>query len=180
MAKNNIETAIRNIAANKLNGKYNLAQYKEGGSKYEEKQKAVLHKQICERIVAFSEANKDIPLYFILSVGVAKNACKMTEFQKGYKKFNEEKVIIVAKMGRAYNDYNGQGKKKMSDVTIRLITRYYEKVSENYDTFLKDLNNSSNLGKLCGSRTIKYEKLCKNLNIPIKEHEDATITTEAA
>ena len=46
MAKNMIESAIRNVANNKLAGKYNLAQYKEGGSRFEEKKKAMLHKQI--------------------------------------------------------------------------------------------------------------------------------------
>ena len=51
---NKIENAIRNVANNKLAGKYNLAQYKEGGSRFEEKKKAMLHKQICEEIVTFA------------------------------------------------------------------------------------------------------------------------------
>ena len=34
MAKNNVtESAIRKTASEKLNGKYNLAQYREGGSR---------------------------------------------------------------------------------------------------------------------------------------------------
>ena len=171
MAKNAIEMAIRNVANNKLNGKYNLAQYKEGASKHDEKVKAVLHKKICEEIVAFADNHKEIPFYFILSVGISKGAYKMTEFNKGYKTFKADEVEMVAKMGRAYNDYNEQYKKKMSDVTIRLIMRYYEKVSKDYDKFLLDLNNSKVLGKNCGSRDIKYSDLCKNLNIPIKEEE---------
>ena len=172
MAKNVIESAIRNVANNKLSGKYNLAQYKEGGSRFEEKKKAMLHKQICEEIVAFADSHKDIPFYFILSVGVSKGAYKMSEFEKGYKRFNAEEVESVHKMGMAYNAYNGLGNKKMSDVTIRLIMRYYEKVSHDYDKFLADLNNSKVLGKDCGSRDVKYEVLCKNLNIPVKEKEN--------
>lgn len=42
---NKIENAIRNTAANGLAGKYNLVQYKEGGSRFEEKKNAVLHKK---------------------------------------------------------------------------------------------------------------------------------------
>lgn len=174
MAKQNaIENAVRNVANNRLAGKYNLAQYREGGSKYEEKVKAMLHKKVCEEIVAFADAHKDIPFYFILSVGVSKGAYKMTEFAKGYKFFNADKVAMVAQMGRAYNDYNEQYGKKMSDVTIRLIMRYYERVSKDFNKFLLDLNNSKVLGKNCGSRDVKYEVLCKNLNIPIKEEESA-------
>ena len=180
MAKNVIESAIRNVANNKLAGKYNLAQYKEGGSRFEEKKKAMLHKQICEEIVTFADSHKDIPFYFILSVGVSKGAYKMSEFEKGYKRFNAEEVEAVHKMGMAYNTYNGIGHKKMSDVTIRLIMRYYEKKSKEMETFTNDLNNSQVLGKLCGSREIDYTKLCKNLNIPIKEKEENNGLTKAA
>lgn len=178
MAKNAIEMAIRNVANNRLAGKYNLAQYREGGSKYEEKKKAVLHKSVCEKVVAFADSHKDIPFYFILSVGISKGAYKMSEFEKGYKMFKANEVEMVAKMGRAYNDYNEQYGKKMSDVTIRLIMRYFEKVSKDYDKFLLDLNNSKVLGKNCGSRHIDYADLCKNLNIPIKEKDEPI--TEAA
>ena len=178
MAKNAIEMAIRNVANNRLAGKYNLAQYREGGSKYEEKKKAVLHKSVCEEVVAFADSHKDIPFYFILSVGISKGAYKMSEFEKGYKMFKANEVGMVAKMGRAYNDYNEQYGKKMSDVTIRLIMRYFEKVSKDYDKFLLDLNNSKVLGKNCGSRHIDYADLCKNLNIPIKEKDEPI--TEAA
>ena len=175
MAKNMIESAIKNSANNKLHGKYNLAQYKEGGSRHEEKVKAMLHKRICEEIVAFAETHPTIPMYFILSVGISKGAYKMGEFAKGYKRFNAEEVEMVAKMGRAYNDYNGLVGKKMSDVTIRLIMRYYEKVSHDFETFLTDLNKSKVLGKMCGSREVKYSDLCKNLNIPIKEKEETKL-----
>ena len=68
----------------------------------------------------------------------------------------------------------------MSDVTIRLIMRYYEKKSKDMETFTNDLNNSKVMGKLCGSREIDYAKLCKNLNIPIKEKEENNGLTKAA
>ena len=178
MAKNAIETAIRNTANNRLAGKFNLSQYREGGSKHDEKVKAMLHKRICEEVVAFADTHKDIPFYFILSVGISKGAYKMTEFAKGYKRFNAEEVEMVFKMGNAYNAYNGLAKRKMSDVTIRLIMRYYEKVSKDYNKFLLDLNNSKVLGKNCGSRNVEYSTLCKNLNIPFKE-ETTTLSNVA-
>ena len=172
MAKNAIETAIRNTAANKLNGKYNLAQYKEGASKHAEKVAALTHKKVCEEIVHFADTHKEIPFYFILSVGVSKGAYKESEFNKGYKMFKAEEVEMVAKMGKAYNVYNGQDKKKMTDVTIRLIMRYYEKVSHDFETFVTDLKKSKVLGSNCGSRDVDYKVLCKNLGIPVKEEEE--------
>ena len=174
--KNSVETAVRNTAANKLNAKYNLAQYKEGGSTHTEKVKAMTHKKVCEEIVAFADSHKNIPFYFILQVGVSKGAFKMSEFEKGYKKFDAYKVEMVHVMGMEYNNYNGLKGKKMSDVTIRLIMRYYEKKSNNIMDFMADLNVSQVLGKSCGSREIEYATLCKNLAIPFNE----TLTAEAA
>lgn len=182
MAKNKVEIAIRETAKNTLSKKYNLIQYKEGGTKYEEKLKAITHKRVCEEIVAFADSHKNIPFYFILSVGVSKGAYKESEFNKGYKCFKADEVEMVAKMGEAYYAYNGQEKRKMSDVAIRLIMRYYEKVSNNFDTFIESLNKSQVLGKNLGSRDMKYSDLCKNLGIPFsdKETDNTTTLSEAA
>lgn len=179
MAKNSVETAIRNAASSKVAGKFNLPQYKkEGTAHYEERQKALLHKRICEEIVAFADSHKSIPFYFILQVGVSKGAFKMSEFEKGYKQFKAYKVEQVHMMGMEYNKYNGLEGKKMSDVTIRLVMRYYERVSNDFVTFINDLNKSEKLGKQCGARG-NYEMLCKNLNIPIKEREDEPMADAA-
>lgn len=170
-----IETAIRNTSKNKLAGKYNLAQYKEGSKRYQEKVNAILHKSICEQIVDFKDKHPNIPIYFILSVGISKGAYKMSEFNKGYKNFKPEEVEQVARYGQAYNTYNGVKSSKLSDVTIRLMMRYYEKVSKDFDTFINDLNKSQVLGKIAIKRG-DYGQLCKNLNIPFdikpKEQEE--------
>lgn len=167
-----IENIIRRYASAKLTSlenKFRLPQYKEGGNKYEETLKAMTHKKICEEIVSFAESHADIPLYFILSVGVSKGAYKMSEFEKGYKHFDANKVEIIAEMCRLYNNHNGVPKRKASDVTIRLIMRYYE--LKGTDSFVNDLNKSKVLGKACGMRG-NYEQLCRNLNIPFKEKEN--------
>lgn len=179
MAKNSIiETAIVNVATHKLAGKYNLSQYKEGAKRHQEKLNAILHKSICEQILAFKEAHKDIPMYFILSVGIAKGAYKKSEFDKGYKHFDTEKVEKVAEFGKAYNAYNGVKSVKLSDVTIRLMMRYYELVSKDMETFTTDLNKSNVLGKEAISRG-NYIALCKNLNIPIKDKVEEEVNEKA-
>lgn len=176
MAKNSIiESAIVSVATNRLAGKYNLSQYKEGAKRHQEKLNAMLHKSICEEILAFKETHKDIPMYFILSVGIAKGAYKKSEFDKGYKHFDTEKVEKVAEFGKAYNAYNGVKSIKLSDVTIRLMMRYYEQVSKEMDTFMADLNKSKVLGKEAISRG-NYISLCENLNIPIKKKETEEVT----
>ena len=154
--KKSVETMIRECATNKLNGKYNLPQYKKEGSKCNaEYKKALLHKSVCEQIVAFTDAHPQLGFCFVIACGVQKDAHKTSAFLKGYKKFDAEKVETVATMGMLYNEYNGLKGKKMSDVTWRLITRYYDQVSHGGN----------------------YNALCENLNIPIvvkgKELSDA-------
>ena len=169
MAK--VETMIRECASNKLSGKYNLPQYKKEGTKHNaEYKKALLHKQVCEAMVAFADKHPNEGFCFIIACGSQKDAHKTSAFAKGYKKFDAEKVEMVIKMGQAYNEYNGLKGRKMSDVTWRLITRYYDQVSHDFEQFLTDLNNSKVLGKECGARG-KYEELCKNLDIPIAKKE---------
>ena len=165
--KNSVETMIRECATKKLNGKYNLPQYKKEGTKaYNERVRAILHKQVCEQIVAFVETHPQLGFCFVIACGVQKDAHKTSAFLKGYKRFDAQKVETVATMGMLYNEYNGLKGKKMSDVTWRLITRYYDQVSHNVEDFIKDLNNSKVLGKECGARG-NYNALCENLNIPI-------------
>ena len=167
--KTTIQNLIEEVANNKLNGKYNLKQYAEGGKKHDEKVKAVNHKAACEGIVKFiKEHHKQIPLYFILAVGVSDSAYKQTTFEKGYKKFDADKVMGVYNMGMKYNEYNNI-KGKMSDVTIRLIKRFYDKVSQNLEDFVEALNKSKVLGKGAGSRETDYKVLCDNLGIPYKD-----------
>lgn len=168
MAK--VETMIRECAANKLNGKYNLAQYKKEGTKCnEEYKKALLHKSVCEKMAAFADAHPNEGFCFIIACGSQKDAHKTSAFEKGYKKFDADKVETVIRMGHAYNAYNGV-KGKMTDVTWRLITRYYDQVSHDFETFMADLNKSEVLGRKCGERG-NYEGLCRNLNIPIAKKE---------
>lgn len=172
MAKNVIETLIHNVANNKVAGKYNLPQYKkEGTAYYEERTKALTHKAICNEVAEFAAKHPQIPMYFILSVGISKGAYKQSEFAKGYKTFNAEKVLAVHEMGTLYNTYNGIEGKKMSDVTIRLMMRFWEKKSPKIEDFKKALKKSEKLGKECGARG-NYAKLVKNLGMEYKEEEE--------
>ena len=127
--------------------------------------------------MAFKKTHEDIPLYQILSVGISKGAFKKTEFYKGYKRFDAKKVEAVVEFGRYYNKYHGIKSTKLSDVTIRLMTRYYEKVSTDMGKFLLALASSKVMGKECNNRG-HYDELCKNLGIPYKFGKDKKTTEE--
>lgn len=159
MAKNKIEELIR-IEANNTNVADN--------------EKAMQHHNVCKQVIAFCEEHKSIPLYFALQVGIAKGAFKMSEFSKGYKSFDAEKVLRVYKMGLYFNKHNGlvmkNGKqRKLGDVAIRLVMAFYERVNRSPITFMQYCKKMTPTGNR-NLREIPYGDLLAALQIPPKGH----------
>lgn len=152
--KGNVESLIRTTAMNPINGKLNLVQYKN------EKKKALVHKGVCESVVAFADANPMMPFYAILAVGVGSGSFKMDEYKKGYKFFNADKASTCLAMANAYNKHmNIKG--KPSDVVWRLVNKYYNKVSHNVDDFKAALSKA----KVADGDRGHFSELCANIGI---------------
>lgn len=154
MKTNSVENRIREVAENPISSRLNLVQYKK------EKAKALSHKAVCEQIVEFADGNPYMPIYAILTCGVAADAFKNTIFDKGYKKFNGVKAATCYKMARAYNEKMGI-KGQPNDVVWRLVARYYERVSSNMEDFEKALAKAE---VIAGANTRgNYETICANI-----------------
>lgn len=156
MKTNSVENRIRNVAENPIDGKLNLVQYKK------EKAKAIVHKNVCEQIVNFADGNPYMPIYAILACGVAADAFKNATFDKGYRKFDAEKAETCFKMARAYNEKMGIIGQP-NDVVWRLVARYYDKKSCNFDTFMVSLANAEVI-KDADSRG-NYAVICENMGV---------------
>ena len=179
MEKNFVKTSIKNVATKNLSGKYNLTVYREGGKRHDEKLKAETHKAVCEQIAAFAEANPDIPMYIRLGAGVAQGACRQSKVAEGYKSFDAEKVVEVYDMAKAYNAHHGIGNRKPSDVTIRLMLKFYAEVGGLKELEAR-LGECPILGKACGTRG-HYQELCAYLGISKRGNEEtAEDVTETA
>lgn len=168
MKKNTLESEIRKVATHNIDSKYNLVQYQKGGKQHNEKLKALQHKSICEQIIAYKDKHRYLPMYFILYAGVSKKAYKRSTFNKGYKSFNGDKVTAIYLCGLKYNLYNGIESLKLSDTTVRLMTKFYEQVSPWYYEFRTHLVESTKYGKKAVRRG-NFQMLCDNLNIPLEK-----------
>lgn len=157
MKENSVESRIRLAVKTPINGRLNLVQFKK------EKEHAQKHKEICEQVVKYADAHTTIPFYIVLSMGIANGAFKNVEFEKGYKKFNPEKIDTTYKMALAYNEKMGI-KGQASDVTWRLVGKFYREVSPSYEAFLTALSKAKVL-KDADSRSADFKKLCKNVGI---------------
>lgn len=149
-----VEQRIVEVAESKIDGKYNLVQFKR------EKAKMMAHRAVCQSVIAFSKENVHIPMYVILSAGISAGAFKNAEFEKGYKRFDAEKVKAVYEMAKAYNV--AMGKDSMpSDVLYRVAMKYYKEVSHNVNDFMKTLEKAKKMSTERGN----FVKLCENVGI---------------
>lgn len=149
-----VEKRIEEMANTKIGGKLNLAQYKK------EKERLMIHKSVCQQVLAYRDSNPTMPVYAILSAGISAGAFKNEEFNKGYKKFDSDKVNAVYQMANAYN--KAMGKNGMpSDVLYRVCMKYYKKVSHNVADFMKSLETAKQMDTCRGN----FEELCKNVGV---------------
>ena len=154
MKTNSVENRIREVAENPISGRLNLVQFKK------EKAKALTHKQVCEQVVDYANGNPYMPIYAVLACGIAADAFKNATFDKGYKRFNKEKADTCFKMARAYNTKMGI-KGQPNDVVWRLVARFYEKVSSNFEDFEKALDKAEVIEG--ADARGNYEAICANV-----------------
>jgi hypothetical protein len=161
--KSSVEFAVRETAA--TNTAYNLGE----NVSDERKQQ---HVETCKAIVAFADSHKDIPFYGILTT-MAQGSPKKSEYRKGYTHFDAKCAEAVYRMCKAYYKKNGLTDRKVNDVVLRLMLKFYKEVSRSPIAFNTALKASAVLGKAAISRETKFTDLCRNLGIVTAEDKTA-------
>lgn len=152
--KKSVEELVREAAVAPIDTILNLKQFKH------DKKLAERHKAICQMAVEFSSTHPSMPFYAVLSTTIGSGAWKTNVFEKGYKRFDANRAEQLYKMAYDYNEKMGIDHKP-SEVVWRLVRRYYEKVSTNYEDFLDSLANAEVMD---GDRG-HFKELCINLGI---------------
>ena len=151
--KMTVEEKVRMDAKSPISTKLNLNQYKR------EKALAMMHKVACQQVVNFADAHEDMPFYAVMEIMVGSGSWKNSEYAKGYKKADYDKASTIYEMALAYQEHNGLG--TPTDVTWRIVRRYYDKVSRNYDDFMSALLTSKPSDDARGH----FKEQCENLGI---------------
>ena len=148
-----VEAMVRSYATAQPK-KYNLSQFKP--------QKALfnLQKEVCQAVLDFRAKHPEMPIYAVLSVGISAGAYKRDVFANGYKEFNADRAEFVLDMGKWYNQYLGINGKP-SDVTYRLITRFYNRVSKDRNVFKLRVKSAQGLDGKRGH----FKQLCEALGM---------------
>lgn len=119
-------------ANEKINGKYNLPQYKA------EREALKKRKEVCQSLIALMDKTK-LPITLLVYVAVDKQSHRPQNFEKNYHRFNESKAEAIIKMAQSFAAHHGY--KSINDKVMHGVCAYYERVNSDYDVFETLLNS---------------------------------------
>jgi len=127
--KTSLDARIRAIAesgkAKGMPNKFNLPNNKE---------KRLLHIDICKKLVELSDANGHYPMSQLVYFAISKNAHRTYIFEEGYEVFNEKKAKTILSWLKLFAKHNGNNKLFRNGNLAHAICRFYDK----YSTKTKD------------------------------------------
>lgn len=126
--KNSLSDLIRNASVAKCDASLNLRQ------NADKKAAFLRHRDICKKLVELSD-EFNAPCSFIVYFSVGTDAHKPSVFEKGYKKFDEEKARAILTMAKTFALHNGM--KTPTDRVYHALTKFYTKISTDLEYYNK-------------------------------------------
>lgn len=127
-------------------------------------ERAEKHIAICKEVNEFANAHEDIPMYLILSLGIAQGAPKKAEYAKGYTKFNGKRVETIIRRCKAIVKAQGCADIRTFDTLSRIVAKYTDQFGNDPVKFAKAVKGMGEFGKSVVSRE-SYDAVCKSLGI---------------
>lgn len=128
---------IREVATSKIPSRFNLTQFKE------QKEKYIVHKNICENIIKIHEETK-CPIGYIL-YAIGKDYHKMVVFKQMYTKFDENRVRAVIDMAKAFAEHCAM--KCYTDRMFHACDKIYSQHTTDVEEFKWVLEHNLDKGK---------------------------------
>ena len=122
------------------------------------------HLAICKEVHEFAKTHEDIPMYLILSLGIAQGAPKKSEYAKGYTKFNGKRVETIIRRCKAIVKAQGCEDIRTFDTLSRIVAKYTDQFGNDPVKFAKSVKAMGEFGKSVVSRE-NYDAVCKALGI---------------
>lgn len=156
--KSSVEFRIRKTAAD--NKAYGL-------DKNVTAERAEQHVEVCKAITEFADANEGIPMYLILSLGIAQGASKKSTYANGYTKFNGKFVETVIRRCKQVVKAMGYPDIKTFDSLSNVVMKFIDQLGGDPVKFgkaLKAMAEKHNFGKSVVSREM-HDEVCRALGV---------------
>ena len=165
--KSSVEFSIRKTAAD--NKAYGL-------DKNVTDERKAQHVEVCKAITEFADANEGIPMYLILSLGIAQGAPKKSVYGKGYTAFNSKRVETIIRRCKAIVKAQGCADIRTFDTLSRIVAKYTDQFGNDPVKFAKAVKGMGEFGKAVVSRE-NYDAVCKALGIDPEQRIKTKRTT---
>lgn len=125
------------------------------------------HVAICKAITEFADANEGIPMYLILSLGIAQGAPKKSVYAKGYTTFNGKRVESIIRRCKQVVKAMGCSDLRTFDTLSRVIAKFIAQFGNDpvkFSKAVKEMAEKHDFGKSVVSRE-RYVDVCEALGI---------------
>ena len=156
--KSSVEFSIRKTAAD--NKAYGL-------DKNVTDERKAQHVEVCKAITEFADANEGIPMYLILSLGIAQGAPKKSVYANGYTAFNCKRVETIIRRCKQVVKAMGCPDIRTFDSLSRVVAKFIAQFGNDpvkFSKAVKAMAEKYDFGKSVVSRK-NYDAVCKALGI---------------
>ena len=178
MKKNSLDTRVRAIGeSGKGKGMpnwFNLPQNKD---------KRILHIDICKKLVELSNANGKYPITYLVYFAVGKNAHRLPTFLGGYDTINEKKAETIFKWLTMFAKYNKNEKLFRNPNVAHALCRFYDKFSTKTKDFKAAMEQTAPNPKVDvknAKAIVEGLGIAKQPKVDVTEMEVATAAAEVA
>ena len=176
--KNSLDTRVRSIGeSGKGKGMpnwFNLPQNKE---------KRVLHIDICKKLVELSNANGNYPITYLVYFAVGKNAHRLPTFLSGYDTINEKKAETIFKWLALFAKYHKNDKLFRNPNVAHALCRFYDKFStktKDFKAAMESMESNPKIDVKNAKAIVEGMGIAKQPKVDVTEMAIATEGAEAA
>ena len=178
MTKNSLDTRVRAIGeSGKGKGMpnwFNLPQNKE---------KRLLHIDICKKLVELSNANGNYPITYLVYFAVGKNAHRLHIFLGGYDTINVKKAETIFKWLAMFAKYHKNDKLFRNPNVAHALCRFYDKFStktKDFKTAMELMESNPKVDVKNAKPIVEGMGIGKQPKVDVTEMEVAVAAAEVA
>lgn len=146
------------------------------------KEKRLLHIDICKKLVELSNANDNYPITYLVYFAVGKNAHRLHIFLGGYDKIDVKKAETIFKWLKMLAKYHKNDKLFRNPNAAHALCRFYDKFStktKDFKAALESMESNPKIDVKNAKAIVEGMGIAKQPKVDVTELDAALATTES-
>ena len=147
------------------------------------KDKRLLHIDICKKLVELSNANGNYPITYLVYFAVGKNAHRLPTFLGGYDTINEKKAETIFKWLTLFAKYHKNDKLFRNPNVAHALCRFYDKFStktKDFKAAMEKMESNPKVDVKNAKPIVEGMGIAKQPKVDVTEMAIATEAAEVA